>query len=344
MRTIEASIRRILVIRFSSAGDIILMSPLLRSLRRALADWEVHVLTLSEFAPLSASSPHIDRLHTIDRSLGAGALRKYRKELGATFGPFDVVLDLHASLRSRIVRHGLGRRLLTVRKPTIRKKLLVWFGWNRLRPIRPVPLLYLDAASPLGVVDDGGGLELHTGDTVSPLAPDRGRTTWVLAPGARHATKAWPPAKWGELARRLSDDGGRIILLGGPNEIETCDEVMLMSGVPHAIVNLAGSTTLLQAAAVIDQAVGVVANDSALAHIAIARGMPTVVIFGSTVQEFGFGPFRGRGVVVERTDVACRPCSTIGRDACPRGHFDCMQRIDVEAVFQALIRIVGEDR
>ncbi len=342
MQTTASAIKRILVIRFSSAGDIILTSPVIRSLHRTLPDWEIHVLTLNEFAPLFSFSPHVCKVHSIDRSLNAGGLREYRNHLLAAHGKFDVVLDLHASLRSRIVRHGLGRQLLTIRKPTIRKKLLVWFGWNLLQPVRQIPLLYLDAARPLGVQDDGTGLELFAGDSVSPLKPDCERPTWVLAPGARHNTKAWPPAKWGELARTLARSGDRVVLLGGPSEVDVCNRVMLESGVAHAIVNLAGSTTLLQAAVTMDVATGVVANDSALAHVAIARGRPTVVIFGSTVLDFGFGPFRGRSIVVERPDVSCRPCSAIGRESCPRGHFNCMELIDVERVHAALIEVTRE--
>lgn len=339
MSITDASVKRILVIRLSSAGDIILTSPVLRVLRALLPEWEIHALTLREFLPLYAHSPCIDRLHSLDRGLGSAGLRRYRKEFSQMLGTFDVVVDLHGSIRSRIVRRGLGRRLLTIRKPWVRKRLLVWLGWNRLRPVHPVPLLYVDATAPLGGRDDGGGLELSIGDTLSPIKPDSERKTWVLAPGARHKTKAWPPAKWGELARLLSGDGSRIVLLGGPDEVAACNEVAVLSCVPHQIVNLAGTTSLLQAAAIVDLADCVIANDSALAHISVARGRPTVAIFGSTVQEFGFAPFRGLSAVVERTDVLCRPCSTIGRDDCPKGHFNCMEKIEAGTVFEAATRL-----
>jgi len=341
MRQTHPTIARILVIRFSSAGDIVLASPMLRALRAAYVDATIDFLTLDDYADLVSHSPHVDTVRTIERSWGLHRLRSFRHDVLKGEAPYDVVIDIHCSLRSRIVRRGLAPRVLTIRKPTIRKQLLVVFGINRMRPIRPIPIRYLDAVRALGVNDDGGGLELHVGPTRSPLVADESRPTWMLCPGARHATKAWPAELFASLARVLVREGGRVVLLGGTAERGVCDEVVVMSGVAHGIVNLAGETTLLEAAATIDLADAVVANDSALAHIALARGRPTVVLFGSTVQEFGFGPFRGRSVVVERMDVDCRPCSTVGRDGCPRKHFACMSGIPVNDVVRAVEFVRG---
>lgn len=330
---------RILIIRISSAGDIILASPLVRMLRARFPDATIDMVTAREFILLVENAPYLNNVIALERSWGLRELVTFARGVVRSTGRYDVVVDIHGSLRSRVLRRLLGRSVVRIRKPTLRKGLLVWTGRNRLRPIVPIPLLYLEVVRGLDVVDDGLGLEVFIGDTTCPIAVDPHRKTWILAPGARHLTKAWPRERFARLASLLASQDTRVILLGGPEERALCDEIALTSGAPHMIVNLAGRTSFLEAASVIDQADIVVANDSALAHMAIARQKPTIVLFGSTVQEFGFAPFRGNGIVVERTDVECRPCSTIGREACPRGHFNCMRKIDVKDVMAAAARL-----
>lgn len=324
----------LLVIRFSSAGDIVLTSQFLRCLRARWPDAVIHYLTKEEFAPLVEHAPQIGRLWRLPRGGGLGALRAMKREMRAAVGGrFDVVFDLHGSLRSRIMRFALGRALGVVAKPTLAKWLLVRLKINRLTPIVPIPDRYRACAERFGVRDDGLGLELHLGPTHSPLDGLTDRRTIALAPGARHHTKQWPAERFAELGRRYATAGARVVLLGAPNERELCEEIAKKIG--GDVVNLAGRTGYLEAAAALDACDVIVTNDSALAHIAAARLRPVVAIFGSTVREFGFAPWRTRAVVVENAGLDCRPCTTIGRAECPKGHFRCMVEIDVTAVANA---------
>ena len=314
-----------LVIRFSSAGDILLTSLFVRALRTRYPDGEIHFLTKRSFASLVENSPHLNVVHTIDDHATLGEALTLRRSLLAE--QYDAVFDLHNSLRSRIVRFGLGKSRAVFRKPTFRKWLLVKFKINRLRPPVPIPERYLAVGKEYGLQNDGRGLEFFTGAVNSPLPDDLPRPFIALAPGARHFTKRWPAERYAELAKKLlARHGGTIVLLGGPDELSICREVEEKAG--GNTLNLAGKTSLPEAAAIIDKCALVIANDSALGHVAAACNVPVLSIFGSTVEEFGFAPYSGKARVVQTPELACRPCTTIGRAECPKGHFACMVGTD----------------
>jgi heptosyltransferase II len=161
----------------------------------------------------------------------------------------------------------------------------------------------------------------------------------AIAPGARHTTKRWPAERFSALGRMLvAEKNARIVILGGEAERELATEVSrAIDG--GDVVNLAGRVSLLESAAAIDCCSVVVSNDSAITHLAAARGRPTVSIFGSTVQEFGFAPYRVPSVVVENEGLYCRPCTSIGRAECPEGHFRCMLEISPAMVLEAITRL-----
>lgn len=326
-----------LVIRFSSAGDILLTSLFLRALRKRFPDGEITFLTKRSFAPLVQHSPHINHVLTIDDGATLGQARALRRRLMAE--NYDVVFDLHNSLRSRVIRFGLGKAKAVFRKPSLRKWLLVRFKVNLLRPIIPIPERYLAVGKAYGLENDGNGLEFFIGPNNRPLPDELPGPLIALAPGARHVTKRWPADRFAALGKELlGGDGGTIILLGGPDEIEACRQVETM--IEGNVLNLAGRTTLPEAAAAIDRCALVVCNDSALAHVAAARNVPVITIFGSTVQEFGFAPYSDKAVVVQNEGLPCRPCTTIGRAECPKGHFKCMNEVEPEELLQKIAAIL----
>ncbi len=340
---------KILLIRFSSAGDVILTSLLVRCLRRRFPDADVHFLTKRSFAPLLEHSPYIDRVFAIESHERPRQLARRKAALIAEDAHgYDLVLDLHNSIRSRYFRLGLGRRTLVFEKPTVRKWLLVHFRKNLLRPVVPVAERYLTLAHDLDVENDGAGLDLFTGGAYAAIEPLPERPTIALAPGARHATKRWPVHRFVELGCALITRwNARVVLLGGGDEHTLCEEIragILQNVTPATVLNLAGGGSILDAAATIDACDAVVSNDSALAHVAAARKRPVVAIFGSTVQEFGFAPYGTTSRVVENLGLSCRPCTTIGRLECPKGHFQCMLGItaaEVASAVEAVCHKVG---
>ncbi|MDB5032857.1 MAG: Family 9 glycosyl transferase [Chlorobi bacterium] len=329
----------ILVIRFSSAGDIILTSLFLRALRGRFPEATIEFMTKREFAPLVEHSPHVDRVITIEPGWGIRDLAAMKSGLiREKGGDYDIVFDLHNSLRSRYVRGALGKETAVIAKPSLAKWLLVHRKINRLRPIVPIPERYLAVGEPFGLKNDGMGLELFTGGALSPILPVTDRPTIALAPGARHATKLWPAENFAALGTTLARErNARIILFGSAGERELCGSIA--RDIDGDVVNLAGHITLPEAAAAMDCCDVVVSNDSALAHVAAARKRPVVAIFGSTVQEFGFAPYGTRSLVVENEGLYCRPCTAIGRESCPERHFRCMKEITAADVMGAIAEI-----
>ncbi len=342
--------KNILIIRFSSLGDVLLTTPVIRGLRQRYPAARIDVLVKPLYADLLRFNPHITSVIAFeegpDRSLPSlGAeLRRAR---------YDLVVDLHNSLRSNLLRPWLWRaRRRRVRKFAFRRWALVRWKWNLYKGIFPVPDRYRAAVADLGVDDDGEGLELHLPEVtvaavkarMERLKIDRFATVVGFAPTARHATKRWPAERFVACGVALAEKPGvKILVFGSKEESEYCGDIVHLintSAGAKVAENLSEDTTLLEAAAVMDYCGVLLCNDSGLMHLAAARKRPVVAIFGSTVREFGFAPYRTPSTVVERTGLSCRPCSPIGREECPRGHFHCMtelQPADVLAEVRTLL-------
>lgn len=329
----------IAVLRFSAAGDIVLTSAFLRALRHRFPNARIVFFTRREFAELVEHSPNVDDVAAVDRKWSAAELRacaaEWVKKVG---GRFDLVYDLHNSLRSRAVRRVLGGKLRVVRKPSFRKRWMVLTKRRPSHPLLPIPELYLAVGAGDRLVDDGRGLELFTGAATQPVAQLENQLSIALCPGAQHATKRWPAERFAALGVALwQRHGARIIILGGPDDRDAGEMIERAVGEAGGeTINLAGETSFLEAGLAIDACDVVVAGDSVIGHIAAARGKRVVSIFGSTVPEFGFGPWRTESTIVERKELKCRPCTTKGRERCPLGHFRCMLDIEVEHLLSAV--------
>lgn len=335
---------KLLLIRFSSLGDVVLTTPLVRALRAAYPDARIDFATQEAFAPVLESNPHVDRVLTLPGK-DMGALRAFARTLRTE--RYDRVLDLHGSIRSIVLRLLVrGPRWSVYPKETLRRWLLVKLRIGQKRTeIVPVPERYFGAAKGLDVSPDGGPAEIHPPPAAVSEAESAlldagllGTPFVAIAPGARHATKRWPPSRWAELATKLQADGLRTVLIGGPEDAELSAEIV--SAAPSA-VDLVGSLSVLGSTAVLERAACVASGDTGVMHLATAVGVPVVALFGPTARPLGFFPYAARATVVER-DLPCRPCSTHGGDTCPLGHHYCMLGLDVPRVEAAVRRAVGE--
>jgi len=313
---------RILIVRFSSLGDVVLITPLLRAIRHRWPQSEITLVTKLAFAPVVTGNPHVSRLITLapGETLGSlvGRLRRF---------VFDYRLDLHGSLRSHAVRRALGGRWRGYGKRRLARRLMIWTSRRAVVPPRAVAERYFEAARELDVSPDGGPAEVFPAPADTARAAEIVRGDYVVvAPGACHATKRWPPAQWRALTAALAARGRQMVALGDSAERE------LVNG--PGVVEAYG-TGLGTAAALLRGARAAVCHDSGLMHLATAVGTPVVALFGPTVPEFGFAPYRARHVVVERP-LGCRPCSPFGGPRCPKGHHRCLRDIDPADVMTAL--------
>lgn len=315
---------RVLVVRFSSLGDVVLTTPLLRAIRSRHPTAHVTMVVQARYADLLANNPAVNLIIPVER-------REPVARMAQRLAPvaYDVRLDLQASLRSRRLRRVLGGSWGIAPRRRWARLLLIWFGLDRYGAYLPVAERYFSAAGALGVRPDGAPPEVFPTAAdealAAAVAPPDGV---VLSPGARWANKRWPAGHWRALADRLLARGLSVIAVGGAEERE------LLRG--PGIVEVYG-LPLLATAAVLRRARVVVANDSGMLHLATAVRRPVVALLGPTVRAFGYAPYGVPAQVLERP-LGCRPCSAFGSDHCPLGHHRCMIEIDPDAVAAAVER------
>lgn len=318
---------KILVIRFSSIGDIILTSPVLRCLRNQVPDAEIHFLTKAAFKDLVAYSPHVDRVHTISEDIGE-VIGELKREA------FDLVIDLHHNLRTWKVKRALGVDAWSFPKLNVEKWLLVNLKHDRMPRVHIVDR-YLSTVAHLGVRNDGQGLDLFIPEERKvPLAqlPTTHRNGYTaLCIGAAHATKRLPPHRLVELAAQVP---GPLVIIGGEDDRSVARKIA--DAVGARAYDATGKYDLLGSASLIEGASSAITHDSGAMHVAAAFRKRTISVWGSTVPLFGMGPYipqhPERAMVFEVDGLPCRPCSKIGFDSCPKGHFHCMEKQDLARI------------
>ena len=339
--------RRAILIRFSSLGDVVLTLPVARSLKEAFPGVEVLYLTKAAYRPLLEGQAGIDRVTTLEEAgPGLAALRRHCRGLGR----FDLALDLHRTLRSRSCLRELHADCrLSYRKHALLRRL--WAaGWMRARMAGPqthVIERYLEPLRRIGVTPAHsvpevcvapGEVEAARALLACAGVRDPGRTA-LIVPGARWPNKRWPPASFAATAAGLREaEGLEPVLAGDAADLEAAEAVRAL--VPGGAAQLAGRTGLLGLAALLRNARVVVANDSGPAHLAAAVGSPVVAVFGPTHEAFGFSP-RGARVRVISRDLPCRPCTVHGGVRCPRTRRACLEDIapaEVLAAARELLR------
>lgn len=324
---------KILILRFSSIGDIVLTTPIIRCLKKQLGA-EIHYFTKPGFKTILEENPYIDQLHLLDEKLS-----KNIKVLKAE--KFDYIIDLHKNLRTRIIKTRLGRKSYSFDKLNFKKWLFVKFKINKLPNIHIVDR-YMETVKELGVVNDDNGLDYFIPEkdfVENDWLPETHRAEYVaFAIGGQHTTKKLPVKRMIELCDRINKP---VILLGGKEdaaaaeEIETFfrrtkksepDEEALQTKLNKktTIFNGVGKFNLNQSASILKNSNWVFTHDTGLMHMAAAFKKEIFSIWGNTVPEFGMYPYQTKFTIFENKKINCRPCSKIGHNKCPKGHFKCM--------------------
>ena len=328
--------RKILIIRFSSIGDIILTTPVIRCLKQQTGNCEVHYLTKEQFRPMLADNPFIDKIFTIREKISE-IIPDLKKE------NYDHVVDLHKNFRSLGVRIQLRRPSTSFPKINFKKWLLVNFKINLLPDVHIVDR-YFKAVESLNIKNDGKGLDYfipaedEITDADLPSTHRDGYIGFVI--GGKHATKQLSPEKIINLCKKINKP---VILLGGPDDASLSEKVRV--GVGDKIFNACGGFSLNQSASLVKHAEKIITNDTGLMHIAAAFKKEIISVWGNTVPEFGMYPYfpgnENRSVIIEVKGLSCRPCSKIGYDKCPKGHFNCIEKIDENAILSHILRVEG---
>ena len=331
---------KIVIIRLSSIGDIILTTPLVRALRRKFPDGVIDFVVKERYIDLVRTNSHLSNVIAFDHTAGYNELRKLKKLIRKE--RYDLLIDLHKNFRSVYLRSGSGAaRVVKYRKDYIKRALLVWFGINRFDTVVPIYQRYFRAAASLEITPDDEGTELHvpeeTSAHVRSILVKSGLQTdqqlVVLCPGAGFATKRWYPEGFAAVGDHFSRNRNTMIgILGSYEDKNVCEAVQ--RHMMARSVSFAGTFSLIETAALMKQSSIVITNDSGLMHIAQTQRKPVVALFGSTTRELGYYPFAEKSFVIEK-NLDCRPCTHNGRKTCPKKHFKCMLDSTPDEVIEA---------
>ncbi len=323
--------RKILIIRLSSLGDIILTTPLIRSLKNQYPQLQIDFLIRPQYKDVLINNPYINNIiyyesDNVEKKLLERKLSEHNHEL---------VIDLQNNFRSAAISSNLKVLKVKFNKKTFEKFLLVKFKINKLRNSKQIPIRYAETIN--GFQLDDKGLDLFTNKNSSAVLNSEEKYIG-FCPGSRHFTKMWPEEYYIQLGNLLKIHGYKIVLLGGSNDNQVCTKIS--KSIPYSI-NLCNDDDILQTAADMKKCEAVVCNDSGLMHAACAVKIPVLAFFGSTVKEFGFSPYKNRNSILENNSVSCRPCSHIGRESCPKSHFKCMLELKPQQAFEKLILLLN---
>lgn len=330
---------KILIIRFSSIGDIVLTTPVVRCLKQQTGA-EIHYLTKKSFEKIVSSNPYIDHVFSIEKNISEvlTALKSMN---------YDYVIDLHKNLRSFQIKKALKTKSFSFNKLNIEKWLMVNLKINIL-PATHIVDRYLKTVESLGVKNDGQGLDYfipkHDEIDVATIDPKLKQPYIAFVIGAAHATKRLPVEKIIAICDKINYP---IVLLGGKED--SLNGASIASKSKSYVIDLCGKLNLNQSASVVKQAHKIITHDTGLMHIAAAFQKDIVVIWGNTLPEFGMYPYLSKNVekahwakfkldahFFEVKDLSCRPCSKIGYNQCPKGHFKCMNDINIEGIISAI--------
>jgi ADP-heptose:LPS heptosyltransferase len=318
---------KFLIIRFSSIGDIVLTTPVIRNLKNQVDGAVIHYLTKPQYSSILENNPYVDKVHV---------LKSYKETIRELKDEgFDYIIDLHNNLRTWRFKNRLKILDFSFPKLNWEKYQMVRFKKNKLPDIHIVDR-YLKTVYLFDVDNDNKGLDyfIPESDKINILdfLKTDNKEYIAYAIGGQHFTKKLPVNKISELCSKINKP---IILLGGKEDFENGEKIAQENS--HCI-NLCGKLNLNQSSSIVEQAYFVISHDTGLMHIAAAFKKNIASIWGNTIPEFGMYPYQaGENCrIFEIKDLKCRPCSKIGFKKCPKKHFDCMLKQNLDEIAQFL--------
>ena len=299
---------------------------MIRGLKSLYPKSSVDVLCYNNFSEVFHNNPYVKNVHSAIKSSNNSALiSKLESET------YDMIIDLQNNSVSKKIARSVAKTVLSFKKPTLKKFMLVNFKLNLLNPIVSIPELY--AKSIDGLKLDQKGPELFSIDNLDNHFPFSNKNIG-FCPGAKHFSKMWPKDFYATLGNKLVNFGFKIFLFGGKDDFEICNE---LSGKIEGSLNLCSDNQLLKTAKLMQSCKLIICNDSGLMHTATAVNVPVAVFFGSTVKNFGFSPYNSKHLIIEDPKVKCRPCSHFGKNNCPKKHFRCMMNLSPDYAFDQIL-------
>ncbi len=321
---------KLLILRFSSIGDIVLTTPVVRALSKL--GHEVHYVTKAKFSAVLENNPYVNKLYTFEKEI-----TEIDNELKSQ--NYDYIIDLHRNLRTKRLIAKLRVPVKSFNKLNYEKWLKVNLHLDILPPVHIVER-YMDTIRFLDIKYDGEGLDyfLSSDDEniFSKIEVSKEEQYVVFVVGGAHATKQIPSDLLAKIAIKSKY---KVVLLGSNDDSEKAESINQQAS--EKCIDLTGKLSLNQSAAVVKFCHKVITADTGLMHIASAFDKNIIAVWGNTIPEFGMYallPEKTNSTLnnFEVKNLKCRPCSKIGYATCPKKHFHCMLKQDVEAIGNAL--------
>lgn len=337
------NVKKILVIRFSSLGDVLLTTPLLKSINENYPSSEVHYLTKSNFSGVINNNPHINKIIEADNNIDFAGLQKLKQDIKSE--NYDLIIDAHNSLRSLYLRLFINAKKLVFRKYSFKKFLLVKFKINLMKDLLPISVRYCN------IIPDNKYVyslpEIHTDESsksaaerlLNELSLPSARKLICIAPSSNHFTKTYPAEYYIDLINMFEKDKYIFVLIGKGKDKDNINIIKSAAG--ENVIDMCDKLSIPEMAEMVNICSLFISGDTGPMHVAEALNKPLVMMAGSSVKEFGFYPQNKNSTVLENNSLRCRPCSHIGRSNCPLGHFKCMKEIKPQSVYEAALKLLN---
>ncbi len=326
----KKEIKQILIIRLSSLGDILLTTPILRALKKVYGECEISFLCRKEYLAAVETNPNVKNCFYLEVGVNEEELSQKIKNIN-----FDLVIDLQNNFRSKNILKNISSPVYKFKKPTVKKFLLVNFKLNFFKHYLSIPALY--AKSVPGLELDDEGVDLFPPESYK-TSLSSGEKYIGFIPGSKHFSKRWPEEYFTQLGKLLNKYGYTIVLFGGKEDLGICSKIASQI---TKVNNLCNDNDLYQTAVDMKVCSLIIGNDSGLMHAASSVYIPLIVLFGSSVEEFGFAPYKRESVILQNDIIKCRPCSHFGKDNCPKNHFKCMIDLTPNIVFEKIKKVLS---
>lgn len=323
---------KILIIRLSSLGDVVLTQSTVQTLRGEFPEAEIHYLTKKAYAPLVEMFNCVDEIHYWDNK--PEILKNLKRD------KFDLAIDLHAKFNTFIIKKYIrAKKTVTYNKKHFLRKKIVKHKTNET--ISSTVDLYYSALQKAGLTYSKKEPRLYPKtDLKIPQILNKQKDHWNIGifPGALHKTKQYPLEKFSELINSFNTkENIRFFLFGSKEERHLCRE--LKEKTEMQIIDMCSELNLDQLVSAIDKMDLIISNDSGPMHIAAALQKPQIAIFGATHPKLGFAPLNKNAIVLS-ADLDCQPCTLHGNDQCKLGHFDCMNSIAPEQIISTIYKLL----
>lgn len=319
--------KRILIIQTAFLGDVILATPVISELNRVFPDSKIDFLVKKGNESLLVGNPKLHEIITFDKSSGKWkSILKLIKQFRSK--NYDLVINLHRFASSGMIAgFSKGQKRYGFKKNPFSfmytKSFEHSIGDGTHEVERNLKLIAEFGSKPILRPE-----LFPSEDEIKAIQNYIEKEFYCLAPASVWFTKQLPKKKWIELIQKIGKEK-KIYLLGGKDDIELCESILIESG-SNQIVNLSGKLNLLQSAALIQKSTRTFVNDSGPLHLASAVNAPVTAFFCSTIPKFGFGPLSDDSEVKEVKGLDCRPCGLHGHKTCPKGHFNCGNKIIID--------------